>query len=137
MSKFRIELTENGVSILTQKTQILYDEAGNPVEIPQGNHRQAIGVKDFDTVEEFQQAIQDLTGSVIGTDFATGIASIKAAVDMTESKQAEIDTLGFEIADLRKQLSEKEAVLSERDKRIAALEERIKPPVITDEVKGE
>ena len=93
MSRFKIEITENGVSVLTRKIQTLFDDAGNPVEVDQGNHRQAIGVEDFETVEEFRTAIDALCVSIFGKNISDAVADLKVSQDELDAANARIRVL--------------------------------------------
>ena len=44
---YEITIKENGIEIKTQVTQTLYNANGDPVEVPQGNHRAALGLGDY------------------------------------------------------------------------------------------
>ena len=106
MSKFKIELTENGVSILAKKQRTLFDADGNEVVIDEGNHRGAIGLGDFPDLASFQAAVAEMIEGNFGKTLADGIADIKAGADKTAELTVERDTIQ----------AEKDAIEAERVK---------------------
>lgn len=111
MSKFEINITENGVSIKTKKTRTLYDSEGSAVEIEEGNQRVAIGVGDFDTPEEFQQGVDNLMSEKFGLTMSQSIGELKAILDNRDKLAVTIE--------------EQKRGISERDARITALQAQL------------
>lgn len=75
---FEINITPNGVSVRQMRTRTLKDEAtGEVIEMPLGNHRQAIGIGDFKSADDFHARVAELCAPVLGNDLAqmTAIAA--------------------------------------------------------------
>jgi len=102
MKDFEINIKPNGISIKTKKQKTLYDADGTPVVIDEGNHRQAVGVGNFETLEEYKSYVDDL----LTTTFEPGLAKIVAEQDIIHQ------TL---IAERDEAQAQRDAAIAERD----------------------
>lgn len=75
----KVEITPSGISVRVPQTKTLYDVEGNPVEIPDGNVRTALGIGDFAAditniqpaeLAAFQQEAEVAFSYLAGTEFA-------------------------------------------------------------------
>tara|TARA_R110000822_G_scaffold154105_6_gene293598 strand:- start:23 stop:457 length:435 start_codon:yes stop_codon:yes gene_type:complete len=117
---YEITIKENGVTIKSQVTETLYNAAGDPVEIPKGNHRVAIGLGDFDGDGiKYRAKIDDLCSSQLGGTFSTLLSNATTKNETYDNlivgQKATIDMLGASIVegdDLRAEIFEKNIAIA-------------------------
>ena len=123
MSKYEITIKENGIEIKTQEVETLFNANGDPVEIPKGSHRVAVGlghyVSDrnngptFDEMETYRAKIDSIVGDNIGESLTTLLIEAKEANDfviyaaedydiLVGSQKSVVDMLGEALAEVDK-----------------------------------
>jgi len=109
---FRIEISNNGVSIKTRRERTVYDIDGNPIVINEGYQRKALGVGDFETTAEFTSAVNDLSTELFGNRLSAKVAETAILLDDRDgiksahsakvaALKAQIKTLKAEVATLK------------------------------------
>ena len=137
MSKYEITIKENGIEIKTQEVETLFDANGDPVEIPKGNHRVAIGLGDYvsdpmsatgDELTNYRVKIDSIVGDHIGKSLTTLLIGAKESSDanvlieenyndVVTSQKSVVDMLGDTITEVE----EKQKTLTELQDKYNAL----------------
>ena len=117
MSKYEITIKENGIEIKTQEVETLFNANGEPVEVPKGNHRTAVGLGDFckdpivptaDELHNYRSKIHGVVSKNIGESLTSLLNDAKvsydrknifdgAYADAVTSQKSVVDMLGEEI----------------------------------------
>ena len=138
MSKYEITIKENGIEIKTQEVETLFNANGDPVEIPKGNHRVAVGLGDYvsdratgPTVDElitYRAKIDNIVGDHIGESLTNVLINTKEAAEFNAldeenysnllvSQKSVVDMLGDTITEVE----EKQKTLTELQDKYNAL----------------
>lgn len=110
MTTFKIEIQENGVSVL--ESEMLYDAQGNPV--PQPGNRKAIGIGDFPDTATYQTRVKQMLEGIYGTNLASLVsenAMVKNHRNQLQSELTQVKAQRDQLDTLKDQLEVQKATL--------------------------
>jgi len=141
MQDWEINIKPDGISIKENKQRILQDpETGESVSVPQGAHRKAVGVGDFQDVEAYKAHVAKLLGGTCSHMVAETITNrdisetnLKASTLACEKHVETIETLRKKQDNLQES---HDRVLAERDEVLQLNREHIRDILAREEEKG-